>query len=188
MCAGPRRPPPPDPAPTPASPTPAPAPTPAPGPTPGPGVGSDPGRGHPGPRLSKQQTASTGGPQPTLTFRMRVTNRSQLTATRVVVADRLPEGMALVSVRSSSGRCITRGPRLAGCALGDLAPGQSATVQVRARQLDAAAARNVAVVGSGSPEQVLAINIATVSVAGVQAERRPPACPSRARAVARAAC
>ncbi len=32
--------------------------------------------------------------------------------------------MALVSVKSSGGRCITRQPRLAACAVGDLAPGQ----------------------------------------------------------------
>ena len=116
-----------------------------------------------------------------------MTNRSELTATRVVVADRLPEGMVLVSVSSSAGRCITRAPRLAACAVGDLAPGESATVRVRAQQIDPDAARNVAVTGSGTPEQVLANNIDTARVAGVQAER-PAVCPSTVRSLARAAC
>ena len=134
--------------------------------------------------VEKRAVRSTGGPQPILTFRLRVTNESDVTATRVVAADRLPAGMVLVSVSSSTGRCITRGSRLAACAVGDLAPGENATMTVRAQQIDPDAAVNVAVTGSGSPEEVLGNNVATARVSRVQ--RPPSACPSSP--VARAAC
>jgi uncharacterized repeat protein (TIGR01451 family) len=146
-----------------------------------------PGEDTPDLVIDKRETSSTGGPQPILTFRIRVTNRSDITARRVVIADRLPPGMALVSVSANPGRCITRGPRLAACAVGDLAPGESATMRVRAQQFDPDAATNVAATGSGSPEDVLGNNIDRARVAGIQQES-PGACPSSARPRAHAAC
>ena len=163
-------------------PEPQPSPDPDPGtdPTPDP----DPGGDAPDLALDKRRVSSTGGPIPTLTFRQRVTNRSDVAAKRVVVADRLAAGTVLVSARPSQGRCFLRGERLVVCPLGDLEPGASATIRVRVQQVDPGAGLNVAAVGAGSPEDVLRNNVAAARVAAV---RRPPdACP--ARAIARAAC
>jgi uncharacterized repeat protein (TIGR01451 family) len=165
--------PPPEPEPTP-TPTPGPAPEPfGPSPSPVPVPGGSP----PDLALDKRQVASTGGQAPILTFLLRVTNRSDVGATRVVVADRLAAGTALVSADPSQGRCLTRGARLLMCTLGDLAPGASASIRVRVQHFDAGAGVNVAVVGAGSPEEVLRNNVAAARIAAV---RRPAgACPAR---------
>ena len=72
----------------------------------------------------------------TPTFVLRVTNRSAVGATRVVVADRLAAGTTLISAQPSQGRCFTRGTRLLLCTLGDLDPRASATVRVRVQRQD----------------------------------------------------
>lgn len=151
-------------------------------PTPDPIPGGDP----PDLAITKRLASSTGGSIPTLTFRLRVTNRSDVTAKRVVVADRLAAGTALVSARPSQGRCFTRGARLLICALGDLDPGASATIRVRVQQIDPGAGVNVAVVGAGSPEDVLRNNVAAARIAALQ--RPPGACPAAAPPIAHAAC
>ena len=135
--------------------------------------------------LEKRRLASTGGPIPTLTFRLRVTNRSEVTAKQVVVADRLADGTVYVSADPSQGRCFLRGTNLVICPLGDLAPGASATIRVRVQQVDPGAGINVAVTGASSPEEVLRNNVAAARVAAVQ--RAPGACPAF-RPIARAAC
>jgi uncharacterized repeat protein (TIGR01451 family) len=142
-----------------------------------------PGGDAPDLAITKEQVRSTGGPIPTLTFRLRVTNNADVTANRVVVADRLAADTVLVSARPSQGRCFLRGTRLLVCPLGDLEPGASATIRVRVQQVDPGAGLNVAVVGGGSPEDVLRNNVAAARVAAVQ--RPPGACPA---AIARAAC
>jgi uncharacterized repeat protein (TIGR01451 family) len=164
------------------SPSPAPEPDPTPDPTPDP----IPGETTPELDIDKQRTGSTGGPVPTLTFRLTVTNRADVTAKRVVVADRLAAGTVLVSARPSQGRCFLHGTRLLVCTLGDLEPGATARVRVRVQQVDPSAGLNVAIVGAGSPEDVLRDNVAAARFAAV---RRPPsACPSSAGPIARAAC
>jgi uncharacterized repeat protein (TIGR01451 family) len=168
-----REPEPPDPTP----PDPVPPPTPEP---PDPVPGGDP----PDLAITKQRVGSTGGATPTLTFRLRVTNNADVTANRVVVADRLAAGTVLVSADPSQGRCFLRGTRLLVCPLGDLEPGASATIRVRVQQVDPGAGVNVAVVGAGSPEDVLRNNVAAARIAALQ--RPPSACP--AGALARAAC
>jgi uncharacterized repeat protein (TIGR01451 family) len=160
-------------------PPPSPDPPPEPVPPPDPVPGEDP----PDLAITKQQVDSTGGAIPTLTFRLRVTNNADVTAERVVVADRLAAGTVLVSANPSQGRCFLRGTRLVVCPLGDLAPGASATIRVRVQQVDPGAGLNVAVVGAGSPEDVLRNNVAAARVSRLQ--RPPGACPA---ALARAAC
>jgi uncharacterized repeat protein (TIGR01451 family) len=158
-------------------PDPTPPPTPEP---PDPVPGEDP----PDLAITKEQVDSTGGPIPTLTFRLRVTNNAAVTAERVVVADRLAAGTVLVSANPSQGRCFMRGTRLLVCPLGELEPGASATIRVRVQQVDPQAGLNVAVVGGGSPEDILRNNVAGARVSAIQ--RPPSACPSRA--IARTAC
>jgi uncharacterized repeat protein (TIGR01451 family) len=165
-------------------PDPDPPPSPDPDPTPDPTPDPEPGGDEPDLAIEKRQVSSTGGPIPTLTFRLRVTNNSEVTAENVVVTDRLAAGTVYVSARPSQGRCFQRGARLVICTLGDLEPGASATIRVRVQQVDPQAAVNLAVVGSGSPEEVLRNNVAGARVSAVQ--RPPSACPSRA--IARAAC
>jgi uncharacterized protein DUF11 len=149
-------------------------------PTPDPVPGGD----DPDLALEKRLTSSSGGPIPTLTFRLRVTNQSDVTAKQVVVADRLADGTVYVGADPSQGRCFLRGTNLVICPLGDLAPGASATIRVRVQQVDPGAGVNVAVTGASSPEEVLRNNVAAARIAAV---RRPPgACP--ASPVARAAC
>jgi uncharacterized repeat protein (TIGR01451 family) len=164
---------------------PEPPPPPDPDPNVDPSPDPDPGGDPPDLALDKRRVDSTGGPIPTLTFRLRVTNESAVTAKRVVVADRLAAGTVLVSARPSQGRCFERGARLLICPLGDLAPGASATIRVRVQQVDPGAGVNVAVVGAGSPEEVLRNNVAAARIAAVQ--RPPGACPA-ALPRARTAC
>jgi uncharacterized repeat protein (TIGR01451 family) len=142
-----------------------------------------PGEDEPDLAIEKRQVSSTGGPTPTLTFRLRVTNNADVTAERVVVTDRLADGTVYVSARASQGGCFLRGTRLVVCPLGDMAPGASATIRVRVQQVDPQSALNVAVVGAGSPEEVLRNNVAGARVSSVQ--RPPTACPA---VLARAAC
>lgn len=61
-----------------------------------------------------------------------IRNNGPLGATGVVFSNRLPNGMALVSVASSQGACIVAPIR---CHLGALANGQEATVTIVARAL-----------------------------------------------------
>jgi uncharacterized repeat protein (TIGR01451 family) len=164
--------------PTPTPPTPEPpAPTP---PTPVPGEAT------PDLALTKTLVSTSNAQPPILTFRLRVTNRSDVTANRVVVADRLAPGTALVSARPSQGSCRTSGRRLVVCTLGDLDPGESATITVRVQQTDPGAGINVAVVGSGSPEDVLRNNAAAARFSRFQ-PNVPSAC-SAAAPTARIAC
>jgi hypothetical protein len=173
--------PPPDPDPAPPGPSPAPDPGP-------PGPNPVPGGNPPDLALDKQLVRSTGGQAPVLTFRLEVRNRSAIAAKRVVVADRLAANTELVGARPSRGRCFTRGTRLLVCPLGDLAPRGRADVGVRVRQVDPRAGVNAAIVGSGSPEDVLRNNFDDARIAGL-GRRLPSACPALAHPNdARAAC
>ena len=140
----------------------------------------EPGAAEPDLALVKRQTASTGGRLPTLTFRLTVTNRSAVAATRVVVADRLAAGTVFVSARPDQGSCAMRATRLLVCALGDIAAGEDVDITVRVQQIDPRAGLNVAVVGAGSPETVLRNNLAAARVSPVRIAP-PRACPSGAR-------
>ena len=170
----------PRPGPTPPEP-PTPTPTPPEPPTP------IPGEATPDLALSKTLVSTSSAQPPVLTFRLRVTNRSAITANRVVVADRLAPGTALVSARPSQGRCGRSGTRLVVCTLGDLAPGASATIMVRVQQFDPSAGVNVAAVGSGSPEDVLRNNVAAARFSPFRPSV-PSACASAAGPIAHAAC
>ena len=109
-------PPPPTPTPTPTpEPNPTPTPTPEPSPTPTPEPGPAPGSRRGDARSRARQDARAARRariRRCSTFRLRVTNRSTFTASRVVVADRLTAGTVLVSARPSQGRCVTSGTRL----------------------------------------------------------------------------
>src|SRR5262249_53760344 len=67
----------------------------------------------------------------TVTYSIDLTNRGPSSATGVLVQDLLPEGVSFVSASPSQGACTNTGNAV-GCALGSLAPGQTATVSIRA--------------------------------------------------------
>ena len=74
-----------------------------------------------------------------LTFTLEVANRGPSTATAVQVTDALAPNFSALEVTSDRGACTT----VVVCALGALAPGQRATITIRARVLDAAVASTV---------------------------------------------
>lgn len=74
-----------------------------------------------------------------VTFTLDVLNRGPSTATAAQVTDTLAPNFAALEVTSDRGACTTA----VVCALGPLAPGQRATVTIRARVLDAAVASTV---------------------------------------------
>jgi hypothetical protein len=160
--------------PPPPEPGPAPGPNPPPGPNPAPGPSPVPGGPTPDLALEKELVRIGGGPTPALTFRLGIANHSAVTASRVVVADRLAAGTTLLAADPSQGSCFTRGPRLLICTLGDLAPRQRANVRVRVRRLDPQAGVNVAVVGTSSPEDALRNNLDAVRLEYLKRPTRPP--------------
>lgn len=78
-------------------------------------------------RLVKDASPATTTPGAALTYRIVVTNSGPSTARTVVVTDNLPAELSNATVSSSQGAC-TGFP----CALGDIAPGGSATILVNA--------------------------------------------------------
>ena len=74
-----------------------------------------------------------------VTFTLDVVNRGPSTATAAQVTDALAPNFAALEVTSDRGSCTTA----VVCALGALAPGQRATITIRARVLDAAVASTV---------------------------------------------
>ncbi|MDA0161876.1 hypothetical protein OM076_16500 [Solirubrobacter ginsenosidimutans] len=74
-----------------------------------------------------------------VTFTLDVLNRGPSTATAAQVTDTLTPNFAALEVTSDRGTCTTA----VVCTLGAMAPGQAATITIRARVLDAAVASTV---------------------------------------------
>lgn len=128
--------------------TPIPSGTPIPGaPTPSP---SDPAG--PAPRLSITKSASPTEVLPggQVTFNIRVCNEGDATAASVIVSDKLPSELVLMSASASQGEVVVEGNRVR-AELGALLPGECASVtivaQVRADVAPGTVIRNVGSVG-----------------------------------------
>ncbi len=93
------------------------------------------------------------------------------TASLATVTDPLPAGMIPVSATSTVGTC-SLGTTVT-CALGNLAPGQFATVTITARTGQAGAVDNTVHLGTSSADANLANNVATVHTQ-VQDACQPP--------------
>jgi uncharacterized repeat protein (TIGR01451 family) len=104
----------------------------------------------------------------TITYRLDVRNAGPSAAQGVVVVDRLPPQVALVSVLTTRGRCAeapAEAParRLAACYLGNMAAAESAGVTIVTRlrpNVFALGLRNIAVAFSATPDPDLRDNIA----------------------------
>jgi uncharacterized repeat protein (TIGR01451 family) len=88
------------------------------------------------PTLDVDKTTSAPGVTPgaDIPYLLTVTNTGMVTATDVVAVDTLPEGMTFVS---SDGACTASADgRVVTCPIGDLAPGETATVGITAHATD----------------------------------------------------
>jgi uncharacterized repeat protein (TIGR01451 family) len=83
-------------------------------------------------------------------YTLAIANAGPDGATGVEVVDTLPNEVDFVSVTPSQGTCDLQGSKRVNCALGSLASGGSATVQVRVRAARDGQATNMATV-SGTP-------------------------------------
>jgi uncharacterized repeat protein (TIGR01451 family) len=83
---------------------------------------------------------------------LTVSNNGTDPATEVEVVDMLPNEVEFVSATPSQGTCETQGAKRVNCALGTIAPGGSATVQIRVRAIRDGQATNTATVSSTSPD------------------------------------
>jgi uncharacterized repeat protein (TIGR01451 family)/CSLREA domain-containing protein len=84
-------------------------------------------------QLAKTADAEAVRPGDELVYTLVVANGGPDPASRVTVADRLPQGVTFVGVRSSQGRCTPRGAgrgTTVTCALGDLPADGEATVSI----------------------------------------------------------
>lgn len=149
-------PPPPD-SPPPPSPTPAsiPALTPTTPPAPG-----------PDPAITKSVDPPVASVGDTVTYLIAVTNLGGQVASGVVVDDTLPAFLSLVDATATRGNVVTSG-RSVRVEIGDLAPGETVEVRVRATLVSAATPpdnRNLATVMSSTPDTNPGNNQASVPV------------------------
>src|SRR5262249_20310591 len=112
--------------------------------------------------LSLSKTASPVTVQigQNITYQLTVTNNGPATPANVMVADPLPAGVQLLGATPSQGACS--GTTAISCALGNLATGSTATVNVTVRVLETATDTivNTATVKSDSPDPVPSNNAA----------------------------
>jgi uncharacterized repeat protein (TIGR01451 family) len=91
-----------------------------------------------------------------LTYTINVTNNGPLGTSEVTVTDTLPAGASFVSILPSQGSC--NGPVSVTCSVGDLEPGESATVTIVVTPTSAGALSNTASVTSNRIDTNLANN------------------------------
>ncbi|WP_295388245.1 DUF11 domain-containing protein [uncultured Thiodictyon sp.] len=94
-----------------------------------------------------------------LTYTITVVNNGNQSATAATVTDALPANLTFASVSASSGSCT--GTSNVSCALGDLAPGATATVTLVVQPTAAGAVSNSASAASTATELNAADNSAT---------------------------
>ncbi|NTU83409.1 MAG: DUF11 domain-containing protein [Chloroflexales bacterium] len=106
------------------------------------------------PSITKSVSPSTANVGDNVEYTIRVTNIGGSTATDVVVEDTLPSIMTIVSASASRGEVSVSGQTVR-VTIGELAPGETVTVTVRARLTAAPVPpnnRNLATVSSSSPD------------------------------------
>jgi len=101
-----------------------------------------------------------------VTFTVAVHNLGPSVATDVIVADKLPAGLAFVSAQPSQGTYSAKTGRWA---VGTLAPGGSAVLRITARVTAAVTYRNTAVASFAGTDPDLSNNTATAMVIGLPA-------------------
>jgi uncharacterized repeat protein (TIGR01451 family) len=154
--------------PTPPNPTP-----PGPGPQPGEAVEI---------AVHKTLIRSGSGPVPTDVYRIEVQNLSGTTASGVVVTDEPGPGLVIVSAETSTGGSCLRAAQYE-CIFESIAPHAEATVIVKAKDYGGGATVNRAAVGSATPDEDGADNVAAARAHSPK--RNYPACGSSVSVSAR---
>ena len=166
---------------------------------PGPGPGPDPPGPNPAPHLpdpdlviSKQADRPVAAPGERVSYTVTVRNRGPVAAEDVALGEAPDAGEAFASVsgRGSTrcGRQVVLGRNAVVCGLGDLAAGASRTLRFETRVTGGKdIVRNVAVVGSATPETTARNNVAAARVR-VRSVACVSAFGSLARPIAHAAC
>ncbi len=106
--------------------------------------------------VNSQATATRGG---TITYTWSISNRGPLNARNVTLNDTLPNGLSLLSAKTTAGTCS--GTVTITCALGDLRG--SATVTITAKANVRGTFINTATVTSATPDSYTGDNSATVT-------------------------
>ncbi|MGO9972445.1 MAG: hypothetical protein ACLP01_06475 [Solirubrobacteraceae bacterium] len=120
--------------------------------------------------LTNAASSATIAAGQALTYTLMATNTNSTTAaTGVTVTDPLPGAVSFTSATSSQGSCA--GSRTVVCALGQLAPGASATVTIAGTAGGARPLVNTASVSGEQPDPNTANNVATATTTVVE----PPA-------------
>ncbi len=107
---------------------------------------------------SNSQTSATKGG--TITYKWVLSNSGPKTANNVVLTDKLPSSVALVSVNTTAGTC--GGTTTITCNLGDLRYGGGPTITIVVKALSRGTVTNSATVTSTTPDPTLSDNTATV--------------------------
>lgn len=126
--------------------------------TPVPGDGDDDDgdrpRATPDVGIFKEVDSGSAVPGQILVYTINVTNRGTGTAKDVVATDTMPEGTEIIGVSATRGD-VSQNGRSITVRIGDLGPGETVTIVVRARVTETAVAseiRNNAAVESGPPD------------------------------------
>jgi uncharacterized repeat protein (TIGR01451 family) len=115
-------------------------------------------------RLPDLAVTQTDSPDPVyvgspLTYDVHVKNNGAATAGGVTVSDNLPQGVAFDSATTSQGSCSQSG-QVVTCAIGTLAPGDAANMQINVTPQAGGTITNVASVTSNEQDANTADNIA----------------------------
>ncbi len=109
------------------------------------------------------------------TYNLTIANAGPDAATGVELTDTLPNEVGFVSASASQGTCAIQGSKRVECALGNLAAGASASVEIRVRAERAGQATNAASV-SGSPADPTTSNDEDSEVTTIQDPAAGAAC------------
>ncbi len=156
-------------------------------PEPGPGPGPEPAPGpEPGAAaeiaVSKTLLSTSGGAVPTSVYRIEVKNLSDVSASDVVVTDQPGPGLVIVSAEpSDDGYCVHSGQYA--CSFPSIDPHGEQTVLVKAKDYGGGGTYNRAIVGSASPDEEAANNVAAAHAKSPV--RNYPACGSSVSVSAR---
>jgi uncharacterized repeat protein (TIGR01451 family) len=104
--------------------------------------------------IFKEVDRGSAVPGQTIVYTINVTNRGTGTARDVVASDTMPEGTEILDVSATRGD-VSQSGRSITVTIGDLGPGETVTIVVRARVTDTVVAselRNNAAVESGPPD------------------------------------
>lgn len=123
--------------------------------------------------LEKSDSPDPVGQDQLLTYTLEIENAGPDPATNVVVEDKLPNEVDLVSVDPSRGNCDTQGRNVT-CELGELANDASASVRIEVRPRKDGSITNTASVESDVEDPQTANNEESETTTVTEAPKKPP--------------